>query len=611
MKIQLIFLLYLLPLVSFGQRGYNDKRRQEVYNRYIEKCQYNRQYCECVINKIIETVPYSKLGSEKYKPQIKEAIEKCEYKKLTYPNPVDPPKLIAVSSIKLVDEDGDGLIEALETGEIVFKVQNKGKGNAYNLIAVATEGFYNTGLLLKRQELGDILPGETKEVRIKFDAPITLLSGTAVIYLKVEEYNNNDLIFESPITANTMRFLEPKLAIIDSKLTSELDGPLKTGERATLALLISNTGLGEAKGISLNFQVSSGISPNSPISLIKTSLQPDNKWLATFNVFIPSGYEGEKIIFKASLNEKYLKYGTEKNFEFPLKKEYEKTTIEEINTKSEIGLNEGDYILNVDVDAEVNIPVVKEKNTNKFALIIGNEEYNKRSKALTNVPYALNDARVFKKYVLNSLGVNEDQIFLIENATRNDIQNTLRSIKLLIETKDGEGELIVYYAGHGYPNSSTNEAFILPVDGNIQDFSTLFSLQDFYDQLGAMRSKKTIVFVDACFSGQARVQEVVFAQRSPIIPPKKGYLKGNIVVFAASQDNQISLPYLRNHHGLFTYFVLKSLMENKGSVDLKTLKSYVVENVVNVSIKQYNQAQKPDISASQETIGLWENWKIR
>jgi uncharacterized caspase-like protein len=187
----------------------------------------------------------------------------------------------------------------------------------------------------------------------------------------------------------------------------------------------------------------------------------------------------------------------------------------------------------------------------------------------------------------------------------------LGAIKSLLEIKNGEGELLVYYAGHGYPNSSTNEAFILPVDGNIQDFGTLFPLQDFYDQLAAMSSKKTIVFVDACFSGQARVKEVVFAQRSPIIPPKKGYLKGNMVVFAASQDNQISLPYLSNHHGLFTYFLLKSMMDNKGNLDLKTLKNYVVDNVVNVSIKQYNQTQKPDISASQETIGLWENWKIR
>lgn len=606
-----IFLLGLIPFVSFAQRGYNEQRRQEVYNRYIEKCQYNRQYCECVINKIIETVPYSKLGSEKYKPQIREAIEKCEYKKLTYPNPVDPPKLAAVSPIRLIDEDGDGLIEALEGGEIVFKVQNKGKGNAYNLIAVATEGTYNTGLLFKRHEMGDLLPGEIKEVRIKFDAPVALISGSAEIHLKIEEYNNNDLIFESPIAANTMRFLEPKLAIIDSKLTSEIEGPLKTGEKATLNLLISNIGLGEAKVVNLNFQVSEGITKNSQAALLKSSLQPDNKWLATFDVFIPSGFEGDKIMFTVTLSEKFNKYGVQKSFEFPLLKEYEKTTIAASNTKSKTTLNEGDYTLNVDVDVEANIPYVKEKNANKFALIIGNEDYNRRSKALTNVPYALNDARVFKKYVLNSLGVNEDQIFLIENATRNDIQNALRAIKSLIETKNGEGELIVYYAGHGYPNSSTNEAFILPVDGNIQDFSTLFSLQDFYDQLAAMSSKKTIVFVDACFSGQARVQEVVFAQRSPIIPPKKGYLKGSLVVFAASQDNQISLPYLRNHHGLFTYFVLKSMMENKGSVDLKTLKNYVVENVVNVSIKQYNQAQKPDISASQETIGLWENWKIR
>lgn len=609
---RLIILFYvLIPFILLGQKGYNDKRRQEVYSRYIEKCQYNSQYCECVISKIIETVPYNKLGSEKYKPQINEAIKKCEYKKLTYPKPIEPPKLAAVSPINLIDEDNDGIIEATENGEIVFKVQNKGKGNAYNLIAVAREGAYNTGLVLMRQEIGDLLPGEIKEVKVKFHAPANLLSGSAEIHLKIEEFNNNDLIFDSPVLANTMRFLEPKLAIIDTKLTSEIEGPLKTGEKATFNILISNIGLGEAKEITLNFQVSDGIVKNSQSKILKSSLQPDKKWLTSFEVFIPSGFENDKIVFTVFLTEKFYKYGFQKIFEFPLQKEYEKTIFATKAFKGESQLNEEDFTLNVDVDADNNIPIIKEKNTNKFALIIGNEDYNKRSKAITNVPYALNDARVFKKYVLNTMGVEEDQIFLVENATRNDIQNALRALKSLIETKNGEGELIIYYAGHGYPNFVTNEAFILPVDGNIQDFSTLFSLQDFYDQLAGMESKKTIVFIDACFSGKARVQDVVFAQRSPIIPPKKGYLKGNLVVFSASQDNQISLPYLRNHHGLFTYFVLKFMMENKGNLDLKTLKNYVVENVVNVSIKQYNQAQKPDINAAQQTIGLWENWKIR
>ena len=67
-----------------------------------------------------------------------------------------------------------------------------------------------------------------------------------------------------------------------------------------------------------------------------------------------------------------------------------------------------------------NIPSIQTKNPNKFALIIGNEDYTSRQTGLTsesNVAFAVNDAKIFKEYCVNTFGVLEENIQFLTNAT--------------------------------------------------------------------------------------------------------------------------------------------------------------------------------------------------
>jgi hypothetical protein len=65
------------------------------------------------------------------------------------------------------------------------------------------------------------------------------------------------------------------------------------------------------------------------------------------------------------------------------------------------------------------------------------------------------------------------------------------------------------------------------------------------------------MFIDACFSGGARGEQMVKARGVKIVP-KSDLIDGNIISFTASSGNQSSNPYLEKKHGLFTYFLLKS-----------------------------------------------------
>ena len=61
-------------------------------------------------------------------------------------------------------------------------------------------------------------------------------------------------------------------------------------------------------------------------------------------------------------------------------------------------------------DVDINIPTGKTKQEDTFVLIIGNEDYSSYQTSLgseINVKFANNDAQVFKKYMVNTLGVPE------------------------------------------------------------------------------------------------------------------------------------------------------------------------------------------------------------
>ena len=60
----------------------------------------------------------------------------------------------------------------------------------------------------------------------------------------------------------------------------------------------------------------------------------------------------------------------------------------------------------------------------------------------------------------------------------------------------------------------------------------------------------------------------------------------NLVIFTATDKNQLSNSYKEQNHGLFTYFMLKGLSGNNGSgISIEELHNYIKENVSKESRK--------------------------
>ena len=255
-------------------------------------------------------------------------------------------------------------------------------------------------------------------------------------------------------------------------------------------------------------------------------------------------------------------------------------------------------------DVDKDIPETGQEHKNTFALIIANEHYQD----VAQVPNALHDGQIFAEYCEKTLGIPEDNIKYIEDATLNVIRRQLNWLTQVMEAHEGDAHVIVYYAGHGIPDESSKSAYLLPVDGYGTDVSTGYSLDKLCTELGSKPAKSVIVLLDACFSGANRDGKMLASARGVAIKAKQESPQGNIVVFSAAQGDQTAYPYKEKGHGLFTYYILKKLKETRGKISLGELTEYVTTEVKKRSIIVNSKLQTPTASSSAKN---WKNWKMR
>ena len=253
------------------------------------------------------------------------------------------------------------------------------------------------------------------------------------------------------------------------------------------------------------------------------------------------------------------------------------------------------------IDTKIAVNNVIDEKT--FVLIFCNENY----KYEQPVPYALNDGDIFRQYCEKTLGIAAENIKYQPDASLNDMRIQLSLLEKKVNAFDGEARAIVYYSGHGMPSDDDKTAYLLPIDGNSAIPMSGLSIADLYKQLGEMKSRQTMVFLDACFSGARRDGQMLASSRGVAIKVKDTPVTGNMVVFSAAQGNETAYPYKEKHHGLFTYFVLKQLHQYGGHITLGELSDYVTKQVSRTSIVKNEKSQTPSIIASN-SVKDWRNW---
>lgn len=260
-------------------------------------------------------------------------------------------------------------------------------------------------------------------------------------------------------------------------------------------------------------------------------------------------------------------------------------------------------------DVDINIPQTDVRNEKTFAVIIANENYE----MVANVPMALNDGTTLGMYCEMTLGLPKENIRIYKDATYGSMLRAVRDIESISKAYNGDIKVLFYYAGHGIPNETTKDAYLLPTDADGLQTEVCYSLNKLYSELGRLNAESVIVFLDACFSGAQRDSDsrMLASARGIALRANRELPQGKMVIFTAASGDETAFPYTEKGHGLFTYFLLKKLQETAGDVTLSELSSYVTDKVRQQSVVTNRKSQTPNISASASLEGTWQEIRMK
>lgn len=256
---------------------------------------------------------------------------------------------------------------------------------------------------------------------------------------------------------------------------------------------------------------------------------------------------------------------------------------------------------------DYNIPKSNKENKHTIVLIIANEHYRR----VAPVVFANGDGQIMYKYFSSTLGIPENNIIYVEDASLTDMKYNVEALKQRTSNMGKACEVICYYAGHGIPDMTNKTAYLLPIDSYGTDTSTGYSLEEFYKTLSELNAKSVTVILDACFSGAKREGDMLVAARGVAIKVKDTKPKGNLIVFSAAQGDETAYPYNKQKHGLFTYYFLRKLQETGGDATLGEIADYVKSEVSQKSIEMNGKSQTPNVSVSSTMESVWRNKKLR
>lgn len=526
-------------------------------------------------------------------------------------DPPKPPYLeIVQSSITFSDSDGNNKIDAGETAYIRFKLTNTGLGPGLDLKISTKLTSIAYGITFSNFiSAGTLDPGKEKILEIPLNGTMEIKDGSATFEIRIDEANGFD---SDPVQleVETRSFRAPNVIIADYKVTSQSGTTLQKRKPFDLQILLQNIGQGPANNVKVSLPLSNGLfclSANE-VQVIGT-LEPGESKLLEYNLVTNAEYTSSTLPFNFDLAEKYGKYAVDKTITLALNQNVSSEKMA-ITGKEEQPVNITTGSLTSVVDR--NIPVATIKHPNRYALIIGNEKYSTYGSvsAEVDVEFARNDAQVFAEYAGKTFGIDQKNIFLLQDVTAAVMRLELNRFSKLVALKGTEAEIIFYYAGHGYPDEVSQIPYLMPIDVNATNINDALKLSDVYQKLALTGAGKIIVFLDACFSGGGRNQGLL-AARGAVIDPKEEEITGNMVVFSATSGTQSALPLSKEKHGLFTFYTLKKLQETSGNLTYGELSDYLKKEVPAEALYENRKEQMPEVNVSSKVEGVWRNWTVK
>jgi len=208
------------------------------------------------------------------------------------------------------------------------------------------------------------------------------------------------------------------------------------------------------------------------------------------------------------------------------------------------------------------------EDASKFALVVGVEKYLSAPEA----EHAGRDARAVRAH-LRGLGYPDRNIVLLldQQAGKSGLEKYLDA--WLPKNTDEKSTVLFYFSGHGAPNPDDGQAYLMPWDGDPKFLeNTGYPVKRLYSALNALKARRVMVAMDACFSGVGG-RSVTAKGTRPLVGKIDGGagVAGRITALTASASDEVTGADEASGHGLFTLQLLDALNARAGKATFKQL----------------------------------------
>jgi uncharacterized membrane protein len=235
------------------------------------------------------------LESEEFKSFVANTkIEKAQPCALTLEDPM--PHFSDIQSLI-----PNNMLDACEQSEIDLIIKNNGQGTAFDTNLEITSDNHAIAFE-KSYKVGDIPPGEKKEIKIPIKADIGISDGKSNIQIVLREkrgYDSRKVVLSIPIA----KLQKPQMEIVTTEIndgntglaSGNGNGIIESGETVELTAFIRNTGVGSALGVNLiGENITSGVQWERGSTLVG-AIQPGETAKAKLAFSVPRNFTSANI----------------------------------------------------------------------------------------------------------------------------------------------------------------------------------------------------------------------------------------------------------------------------------------------------------------------------
>jgi hypothetical protein len=142
------------------------------------------------------------------------------------------------------------------------------------------------------------------------------------------------------------------------------------------------------------------------------------------------------------------------------------------------------------------VPAPAVGNGKYYALIVGINDYS--DPLFNNLDYCIRDAELFYNAITSKYIFEKENVTLLKNATMEQMVESLDDFSKKVKPEDN---FLIFYAGHGQWDNSSETGFWLPSDARKNSKFAWFRNSTLRDYLKEIHSKHTLLISDACFAG--------------------------------------------------------------------------------------------------------------